>query len=1168
MKKIYTLIPATGNLCPATGYPLQFTNEPTLMKKILSPVMIVLVLLLISAQIAIAQTVGPNYALTGTDVSGIGTITWTNPGNVNANDNIYATAAAGTSHYLQGTNLNFSIPNNAVILGIQATIGRRRNGGNNGTITDNVVRLIKGGTVTGSNLAAGGNWGTAEAATNYGGAANLWGTTWTPADINAANFGVALSVIVGGNRTAQVDYMRITVTYVIPAAEPTTQASNVTFSAVTTTQMTIGWTPGNGSNRIVLVKSGSAVNSDPVDLTGYTANTIFGSGTQIGTGNYVVYNGTGNSVILTGLAVNTTYYVAVYEFNGSGGTQNYLTTNPATGNQLTPSASGDYRSVASGNWGTLATWERFNGTAWVTPTAGEGTPASGSGTITIRNGNTVTVAANVTVDQVIVEAGGQVTISSNFTMTIANGAGTDMSVSGTVLTNSTGGSGGFTINAGASLVFNTGGTLNYNVNGDVIPTATWSTGSTCLVTGIVGTACTGLNQAFSNLTWNCTAQTVAVGLGNANQTIGGNLDIQTTNTGSLIYLNAAGGGAARTLTLAGNFNLSAGTFNLSLTGCTRVINFNVAGNFTMSGGTFTRAGSGTHTVTFNKSGTQVYTKSGGTIASVPINFTVNSGSTFDMGNSILNGSTGTFTLSSGAGIITSNSGGLASTGATGSIQVGGTRTFNAAANYTYNGTSAQVTGTGVTGANNLTIDNSAGITLSNILTTVTGTLLINTGKLLTIETGKRLTVSGTFTNNAGIGGLVIKSDASGSGSLLENNGVSATVESYISGGKWHFISAPVSGAVSGIFTGKYLQTFTESTNEYTDIILTTEPLTPMKGFALWGDASGFTAQYTGPLNTGSKSIGLTRTTAGTNSGWNLVGNPYPSSIDWDAASGWTKTNINGPIYIENNGGWATYTTGSGTGGGTRYIAPGQGFMVSVGAVGAGTLGMNNNVRVHNATTFFKSTNAFSFVRLEVSGNGYSDEAIVRFMPDVTNEFDGQYDAMKLFGYIDESAQIYTLGSIPMTINSLIPETSEVPLGIQAKTAGTYTIAATELVDIPVVALEDTKTGIFTDLLTGGPYTFNMEAGEDEVRFMLHFGTTSVPDPESATINIYSYQKAVYIDLKDQVKGDIFIFNTAGQLVNKAPASKGINEIKLLKTGIYMVKVVTANSTVVKKVWIE
>ena len=123
------------------------------------------------------------------------------------------------------------------------------------------------------------------------------------------------------------------------SSEPTTQASSLNFTDVGTNSFTINWTSGNGSNRLIVVKSGSAVAGTPVDGTSYTANTTFGSGDPITTGEYVVYNGTGSSVAITGLSAATTYHVAVFEFNGSGGSQNYLTTSPATGSQATNEAS-------------------------------------------------------------------------------------------------------------------------------------------------------------------------------------------------------------------------------------------------------------------------------------------------------------------------------------------------------------------------------------------------------------------------------------------------------------------------------------------------------------------------------------------------------------------------------------------------------------------------------------------------------------------------------------------------------------------------------------------------------------------------------------------------------------------------------------------------------------
>ncbi|MFZ4706568.1 MAG: beta strand repeat-containing protein, partial [Bacteroidales bacterium] len=251
-------------------------------------------------------------------------------------------------------------------------------------------------------------------------------------------------------------------------------------------------------------------------------------------------------------------------------------------------------------------------------------------------------------------------------------------------------------------------------------------------------------------------------------------------------------------------------------------------------------------------------------------FTIESGTTFN---------TGVFSHSIGGNF--SNNGTFDATGST----------------ITFNGTSPQNIDGNITGTsfNNLLISNSSagGVLLGNNLI-VNNNITITIGSKLSISPATNLTVTGAFANNAGESGLVVKSG----GSLIENNGVSATVEREITGDEWHLISSPVSDATSGIFTGKYLQTHTESTNAFTDIIPTNVPLTAMKGYALWGVESISTVAFPGTLNTGTQSYSTSY--SGPGKGWNLVGNPYPSSIDWNAASGWTKTNVNGSIYLHVN----------------------------------------------------------------------------------------------------------------------------------------------------------------------------------------------------------------------------------------------------------------------------
>ncbi len=96
---------------------------------------------------------------------------------------------------------------------------------------------------------------------------------------------------------------------------PPVQASALAFSGITQQQMTISWTNGNESKRAVFVKQASSGTAIPENNTTYTANTVFGDGTQIGSsGWHCVYNGTGISVTVTGLSTATDYIYQVFEY--------------------------------------------------------------------------------------------------------------------------------------------------------------------------------------------------------------------------------------------------------------------------------------------------------------------------------------------------------------------------------------------------------------------------------------------------------------------------------------------------------------------------------------------------------------------------------------------------------------------------------------------------------------------------------------------------------------------------------------------------------------------------------------------------------------------------------------------------------------------------------------
>jgi fibronectin-binding autotransporter adhesin len=527
--------------------------------------------------------------------------------------------------------------------------------------------------------------------------------------------------------------------YAVTAATP--QTAGVAFNTTVTAQDIFNQTvEGDSTTAVTLTGTGGA----QFDSNG---DGVFGDNTRtLAGGTFTINTRDNNAETITLAATDAT--------PKTGASASVAVNTGTTG-------TGAYRSATSGNWAAVGTWERWNGSAWVAASAA---PATSDDVVTIRNGHTVTVAASVSSDQVIVEAGGQVTVNSGITWTIANGAGTDLDVSGTV-TNAG------TITMAGPGVFQSGGRYQHAQNGGMIPTATWDANSTCEVTGVAGTAMTGLNQAFGNLKWNCPGQSAAQSLPNTGtMTIAGNLEINSTGS-SQLQLNQT------SLTIAGNFTQTGGTLRITTASTSRTINvggsfsqsggtltmvdgsgpgigsLNVAGNFLQTAGgtiTETSTSSGIGAIYFTGTGTQTFTSGGavsGTINFSVINgatvvmaggstVTVNSGATlavtgtFDCGTGTAVSGAGTFALASGATLKVGSPAGITTVGnATGNIQTTAARTFNTGANYIYNGVAAQVTGNGLPATvNNLTVNNGAGVGLT-AGPLVSGTLTLASGAL-------------------------------------------------------------------------------------------------------------------------------------------------------------------------------------------------------------------------------------------------------------------------------------------------------------------------------------------------------------------------------------------------------------------------------------------------------
>ena len=165
----------------------------------------------------------PTFPATVVDDASIGNNAWINPGNAGVEDAASATAdvTPGESHYLKATAFGFQIPATATVLGVQARIKAMHNNGSSSARIER-IRLVKGGVIQTTDRGPGASLtlGTLTWST-FGGAADLWGTTWTPDDVNASGFGVATSgkMTSGAGDTVFVDVLELTVFYTRPVTD-------------------------------------------------------------------------------------------------------------------------------------------------------------------------------------------------------------------------------------------------------------------------------------------------------------------------------------------------------------------------------------------------------------------------------------------------------------------------------------------------------------------------------------------------------------------------------------------------------------------------------------------------------------------------------------------------------------------------------------------------------------------------------------------------------------------------------------------------------------------------------------------------------------------------------------------------------------------------------------
>jgi hypothetical protein len=460
--------------------------------------------------------------------------------------------------------------------------------------------------------------------------------------------------------------------------------------------------------------------------------------------------------------------------------------------------------------------------------------------------------------------------------------------------------------------------------------------------------------------------------------------------------------------------------------------------------------------------------------------------------------------------------------------------------------------------------------------TTLANLKITDDASLTVTAGNSLTVPGTVTNDAGTTGLVIKSDATGDASYI-GPAAQATVERYLTASAWHLLSSPVAAATNALYTGMYMKQYNETTNAFGPLIIsTTTPLTPGTGSVVWTTAAS-TVSYTGATNAGTS-----LSAPYTNQGFTLAGNPFPSFIDWNAAPGWTKTNIGATIWVWDqslNSGAGNYTYyNSNTGGtGSRYLAPGQGFFVQS-AAGGGTLALATGAQVHQQSgiSLRSASVAPELINITVSNDIYSDHAIIALIPDALPVYDYRYDAQKMAGP-ESTPQLssYKDGRMMSIASySIIDSTTVIPVSLKAGANANYTLNLQNNFNTGglYTYLIDKLAGTATRTDLQPQYSFNASAADRTDRFEIVFSSRSVITAVQKTgelrgdIKIWNSGRNLNIEIpSNEELVNAEIYNLNGTKV-KTITSGYLRDIDLnLNTGMYVVRVKTTKQVKTNKI---
>lgn len=976
-----------------------------------------------------------------------------------------------------------------------------------------------------------------------------------------------------------------------PTSQPTVTLSNVTFNSID-----VSIAGGNGQKYLVVVRPGTfQVANLPTDGVTYTANLNYaGASSSLGTAiAKIVSAGTANSFTVTGLGGNTNYYVAAFAYNddGQAGSENYLSsgfpTNPpsnANSSNVTTLAPPPnmylWVGPAGGSWTTAANWLSQAGSP-----VGTGQPRTtplkndvlqfGAGTSTVSvniplvagvrtdtigglqlaNSADVTLTLGATTSNRILVYNGvtgtDVTIGTGATLKLRNSSPSGTGIQLDILNSSTGTVNGTIDVNGVSNAITSNSAVNATgvtfTNGSVFRQGAFMTGAS-----LTGSPIFQSGASFEQFAGSAPTATFQSGSNYLYQVTGGTLSVSNRTFGNLTVKghNATASAGAGTMTVLNNLVIDGNfTFPLAVTG-----GITITGNVTtMNGGTLSFAFPSNSNVTFG------------------------SGTTFTTGNAV------------------------SFSNATVARQGGGTLTIDNMA----------------TGANTTTLASGTNLAISNSLTFNAGNLNANGNDVTILSDG----TTQAYVRNVGAGTVT-------GGSATVQRAVNNATP-YSGTGYRHYSSPVASTDVADLATGSFTPVVNPAYNSapnptlpgavvpfpnvfsYNPTLVTAntsvgfvkgyqspsssaDALVVGKGYSVRKDAS--TVDFVGALNSGNKTLTLNGNgTIGSLTGWNLLGNPYPSGLDWKKVrdAGAIPSGMQAMIALYrptgSTSGFYDYTSGLllddfndlpvAMGFFARKTNSAASVSVNLTNAMRSATGGNPNFNRQAPGTNAAPVPAVKLSIANIAAPAIQPKTLVYFDANATMGFDDFYDGMAAGRSDGDVPTLATLingeeaAGNALPIQALGGADVVVPMLVATPLDGYYKISVYKMLDLPAgvqVVLEDVMTGNSQDLTANPTYSFHSDANYAGQRFTLRFTAGRVTglsqDLTASALSLYPNPATGSVKVSAPAGSLVRVFDAVGREVRTSRINAAGAEITLpltgLRAGLYTVRAGAASQKLV------